>query len=46
MPGVPANIEEHRCDVMKGARPVKQALRCFATEKRRAIGEDICSLAP
>lgn len=44
MPGVPARITEHSPDVRKDARPVKQAVRRFATEKRGAIREEIARL--
>lgn len=44
MPGVPAHIAGDSLDVRKDARPVKQALQCFATGKRRTIGEEIARL--
>ena len=44
MSGISADITEHMLDVMKGASPVKQALRCFTTKKRHAIGEEIARL--
>lgn len=44
MPGIPACIAKHNLDVRKDARPVKQALRRFAMEKSRTIGEEITQL--
>jgi hypothetical protein len=35
---------EHSLDIRVGARPVKQPLRRFDEEKRRAIGEEIHKL--
>jgi hypothetical protein len=45
MPGIPRDIAEHSLDIRAGARPVKQPLRRFDEEKRRAIGEEIHKLA-
>ena len=44
MPGVPSEFAEHSLHVMPDAKPVKQGLRRFAEEKRRAIGEEIAWL--
>jgi ribonuclease HI len=44
MPGIPRDVAEHSLDIRAGARPVKQPLRCFDKEKRRAIGEEIHKL--
>jgi hypothetical protein len=44
MPGIPREVAEHSLDIRAGARPVKQALRRFDEEKRRAIGEEIHKL--
>jgi hypothetical protein len=41
MPGIPREVTEHSLDIRAGARPVKQPLRRFDKEKRRAIGEEI-----
>ena len=41
MPGVPRELAEHSRNVFKGAKPVKQAIRRFGPEKRRAIGKEI-----
>ena len=41
MPGIPRDVAEHSLDIIAGARPVKQTLRRFDEEKRRAIGEEI-----
>src|SRR5690242_7704239 len=44
MPGIPRDVAEHSLDIRAGARPVKQPLRRFDKEKRRAIGEEIYKL--
>jgi hypothetical protein len=44
MPGIPRDVAEHSLDIQSGARPVKQHLRCFDEEKRRAIGEEVHKL--
>jgi hypothetical protein len=44
MPGIPRDVAEHSLDIRAGARPVKQTLRRFDEEKRRAIGEEIHKL--
>jgi hypothetical protein len=44
MPGIPRDVAEHSLDIRAGARPVKQPLRHFDEEKRRAIGEEIHKL--
>ena len=44
MPGVPRELAEHKLNVKEGSRPVKQPLRRFADERRRAIGEEIARL--
>jgi hypothetical protein len=44
MPGIPWDVAEHSLDIRAGARPVKQPLRRFDEEKRRAIGEEIHKL--
>jgi hypothetical protein len=41
MPGILRDVAEHSLDIRAGARPVKQPLRRFDEEKRRAIGEEI-----
>jgi hypothetical protein len=45
MPGIPRDVAEHSLDIRAGVRPVKQPLRRFDEEKRRAIGEEIHKLA-
>jgi hypothetical protein len=37
MPGIPRDVAEHSLDIRAGARPVKQHLRHFDEEKRRAM---------
>jgi hypothetical protein len=44
MPGIPRDVNEHSLDIRAGAQPVKQPLRRFDEEKRRAIGEEIHKL--
>jgi hypothetical protein len=44
MPGIPRDVAEHSLDIRARARPVKQDLRRFDEEKRRAIGEEIHKL--
>jgi hypothetical protein len=44
MPGIPREVAEHSLVIRAGARPVKQSLRCFDEEKRRAIGEEVHKL--
>jgi hypothetical protein len=44
MPGIPRDVAEHSLDIRAGARPVKQHLRGFDEEKRRAIGEEVHKL--
>jgi hypothetical protein len=44
MPGVPRVLGEHSLNVRPDAKPVKQPLRCFAEEKRKATGEEIARL--
>ena len=41
MPGIPREVAEHALDIRASSRPVKQRLRCFNKEKRRAIGEEV-----
>jgi hypothetical protein len=44
MLGIPRDVAEHSLDIRARARPVKQHLRRFDKEKRRAIGEEIHKL--
>jgi hypothetical protein len=44
MPGIPRDVAEHSLDIRAGARPVKQHLRRFDEEKRRAIDEEVHKL--
>ena len=44
MPGIPREVAEHTLKVRSGSKPVKQHLRRFDEEKRRAIGEEIDKL--
>jgi ribonuclease HI len=44
MPGIPRDVAEHSLDIRAGAQPMKQHLRRFDEEKRRAIGEEVHKL--
>ena len=44
MPGIPREDAEHALDIRAGSRLVKQRLRRFDEEKRRAIGEEVPKL--
>ena len=44
MPGVPRELAEHHLHVRSEAKPVKQPLRCFAEDRRKAISEEIARL--
>ena len=44
MPGIPREVAEHTLKIYLGSKPVKQRLRRFDEEKRRAIGEEIAKL--
>src|SRR3954467_10747852 len=44
MPGVPRELAEHKLHIRPGSKPVKQPLRHFSEDKRRAIGEEIAKL--
>ena len=44
MLGIPREVAEHTLKIHPGSRPVKQCLRRFDEEKRRAIGEEIAKL--
>ena len=41
MSDIPREVAEHALDIRAGSRPVKQRLRRFDEEKRRAIGEEV-----
>ena len=45
MPGIPREVAEHTLKIHPGSKLVKQRLRCFDKEKRRAIGEEIAKLS-
>ena len=44
MPGIPREVAEHTLKIHPGSKPMKQRLRHFDEEKRRAIGEEIAKL--
>ena len=44
MPGIPREVAEHALKIHPDSKPVKQRLRRFDKEKRRAIGEEIAKL--
>ena len=44
MLGIPREVAEHTLKIHPGSKPVKQCLRRFDEENRRAIGEEIAKL--
>src|SRR3954471_22775076 len=44
MPRVPRELAKHKLHIRPGSKPVKQPLRRFSEDKRRAIGEEIAKL--
>ena len=44
MPGIPREVTKHALKIRPGSTPVKQCLRRFDEEKRKAIGEEIAKL--
>ena len=44
MLGIPREVAEHALKIHPDSKPVKQRLRHFDEEKRRAIGEEIAKL--
>ena len=44
MPGVPIEFTEHHINVDPKVKPVKQFLRRFNEERRKAIGEEVAQL--
>ena len=44
MPGVPRELAEHSLNVKPDAKPVRQPLRRFAEDRRKAIGDEIAKL--
>jgi hypothetical protein len=44
MLGVPKELAEHRLEVNKTARPIKQKLRRFAKDRKQAIEVEVCKL--
>ena len=44
MPGILREVAEHALKIHPGSKLVKQRLRRFDEEKRRAIGEEIVKL--
>jgi hypothetical protein len=44
MPGVLRELAEHRIDVNKGSKPIKQRLRRFSPDKKEAIKKEIMKL--
>ena len=45
MPDISREVAEHTLKIHPGSKPVKQRLRCFDEEKRRAISEEIAKLS-
>ena len=44
MPSIPREVAEHTLKIHPGSKPVKQCMRRFDKEKRRAIDEEIAKL--
>jgi hypothetical protein len=44
MPGVPRELTEHRLEVSKTVRPIKQKLRRFAKDRKEAIEVEVYKL--
>ena len=44
MPGVPRELAEHTLNIDRKFKPVKQFLRRFNEERRKAIGEEVALL--
>ena len=44
MPGVPKELAEHSLNIDPMFKPVKQFLRRFNEERRKAIGEEVARL--
>jgi hypothetical protein len=41
MPGIPRELAEHELKIFPNAKPVKQSMRCFNSEKDKTMGEEI-----
>jgi hypothetical protein len=44
MSGVPRELADHKIDVNKGSKPIKQRLRRFSPDKKEAIKKEITKL--
>jgi hypothetical protein len=44
MLGVSREVTEHTLNIKPSSKPIKQGLRCFNQEKRRAMGEELSRL--
>ena len=44
MPGILREVDEHALKIRPSSKPMKQRLRRFDEEKRRAMGEEIAKL--
>ena len=44
MPGVPRELAEHTLNIDPKIKPVKQFLRRFNEDRRKAIGEEVARL--
>jgi hypothetical protein len=42
--GVSREVIEHTLNINHGLKPIKQGMRCFNQEKRRAMGEELSRL--
>src|SRR3954467_6434486 len=44
MPGVPRELSEHKLHIRPRSKPIKQPLRHFSEDKRKAISDEIAKL--
>jgi hypothetical protein len=44
MKGIPREVVEHKLNIKRGSKPVKQRLRRLNDKKSKMIGEDIIKL--
>ena len=44
MPGVPRELAKHNLNIDPKFKPIKQFLRCFNDERRKAIGKEVVRL--
>lgn len=44
MPGITRRLTKHSLNILKGYKPVKEALRHFSEPKRQVMGEELAKL--